>query len=153
MRPVFVLVAALLPVVHGALLLGIPSERLTAGNTSVASSFSTSAATVSMSTSSANLRISNTMATRRAVGIDEVSSASLEPQPSQRPAHSSRSSGGSSPLKAEYCIYLRTITPDIGSSQLQLDPTIRSSHSLLEPTRATHPLEPTLPLERPIHSI
>ncbi|KAK6995951.1 hypothetical protein R3P38DRAFT_3222899 [Favolaschia claudopus] len=73
MRPVPVLVAALLPVVHGGLLLGIPGARLTAGNTSVASSFfSTSTATVSTSTSLANSSISNTLPTNSVVGIAAV---------------------------------------------------------------------------------
>ncbi|KAK6995928.1 chitin synthase [Favolaschia claudopus] len=72
MRPVFVLVAALLPVVHGALLLGIPSEQLAAGNTSVPSSFSKSAAPVSTFTSSANSSISNAPPTSPAVGMATV---------------------------------------------------------------------------------
>ncbi|KAK6995938.1 chitin synthase, partial [Favolaschia claudopus] len=73
MTPVFVFVAALLPVVHGGLLLGIPGARLTAGNTSVASSFfSTSTATVSTSTSLANSSISNTLPTNSVVGIAAV---------------------------------------------------------------------------------
>ncbi|KAK7043326.1 chitin synthase [Favolaschia claudopus] len=74
MRPVFALpVTALLPVVHGALLLGFLGAPLTVGNTSIAaSSASRSTTTVSTSASPANFSVSSILPTSSVVRIAAV---------------------------------------------------------------------------------
>ncbi|KAK7013688.1 chitin synthase [Favolaschia claudopus] len=73
MRPAFALaVAALLPVVHGDLLLDFLGAPLTVGNTSIVSSASRSAATVSTSASSASSSLFNTLPTSTVIGIATV---------------------------------------------------------------------------------